>query len=170
MSQFKFRLQSVQKLRERLRDEAADSLRQARLAVQKLNDQVDALQNEMIEQQKLQTGASSGVINTQRVLESQRYQLHLTGEILALKENISLIEQECERRQHLLVKREQDVRALEKLKEAQLAQWQHSQNLAQQSRLDEWASFRFWKQAQSQSAAELLESDDVTLESQSKAE
>ncbi|MFO0942212.1 MAG: flagellar export protein FliJ [Pirellulales bacterium] len=166
MSQFRFRLQSVQKLRERLRDEAADSLRQARLAIQKLNEQVDVLQQEMGEQQKLQSGASEGVINTQRVLESQRYQLHLTGEILALKENISLIEQECERRQQLLIKREQDVRALEKLKEAQLAQWQHEQNLAQQSRLDEWASFRFWKQAQVDEASGSLNSDEVDARSQ----
>lgn len=170
MSQFRFRLQSVQKLRERLRDEAADSLRQARLAIQKLNDQVDLLQNEMVEQQELQMGASTGVINTQRVLESQRYQLHLTGEILALKENISLIEQECERRQQLLIKREQDVRALEKLKEAQLAQWHHAQNLAQQSRLDEWASFRFWKQSQVESASGLMESDEINLDSQRSLE
>lgn len=148
MSQFQFRLQSVLRLRERLRDEAADSLRQARLAIQKLNDQIDTLQSEVTDQQRLQSGSSTGVINTQRVLESQRYQLHLAGEILSARENIALIEQECQRRQQLLVKREQDVRALEKLRESQMTQWQHMQIVAQQSRLDEWASFRFWKNAQ----------------------
>ena len=151
MSQFQFRLQSVLRLRERLRDEAADSLRQARLAIQKLNDQIAVLQAEVVGQQQLQSGSSTGVINTQRVLESQRYQLHLTGEILSARENIALIEQECERRKQLLVKREQDVRALEKLRENQIQQWQHGQLIAQQSRLDEWASFRFWKNSQSDS-------------------
>lgn len=148
MSQFKFRLQSVQKLRERMRDEAADSLRQARLAIQKLNEQMDELHAEMAGQARLQSEASSGVINTQRMLESQRYQLHLLSQTQTIKDNIALIEQECERRQQLLVKREQDVRALEKLRESQLSNWQYAQTLAQQSRLDEWASFRFWKNAQ----------------------
>lgn len=164
MSQFKFRLQSVQKLRERLRDEAADAVRQARLAIQKLNDQLDSLQAEMAEQARLQSDASSGVINTQRVLESQRYQLHILSQMQAIRNNISLIEQECERRQKLLVKREQDVRVLEKLRDSQHGQWQHTQLLNQQSRLDEWASFRFWKNAQSGQGSQPMDigSEDLT--------
>lgn len=148
MSQFKFRLQSVQKLRIRLRDEAADSLQQARLAIQKLNEQVEQLQAEFTQQAQLQSQASSGVINTQRVLESQRYQTHLLSEINSVRHNIALIEQECERRKQILIKREQDVRALEKLYEAQLGQYQHAQTIAAQGRLDEWAGFRYWKNAQ----------------------
>lgn len=147
---FKFRLQSVLTLRERVRDEAADSLRQAHLAAQKLRDQVDQLQGEVATQSALQAQASTGVINTQKILESQRYQLHLLGQINSIRNNIALIEQECERRKSILVKREQEVKALEKLQQAQLEQWQHNQLVAQQSRLDEWASFRFWKDASNQ--------------------
>jgi flagellar protein FliJ len=150
MSQFKFRLASVQRLRERLRDEAADSLQQARLAVQKLTQQLDQLQTDFNDQAKLQSQASSGVINTQRVLESQRYQTHLLAEMGTVRDNISLVEQECERRKHILIKREQDVRAMEKLRESQLAQHQEAAIIAAQGRLDEWAGFHFWKKSQTE--------------------
>jgi flagellar protein FliJ len=148
MSQFKFRLDSVQRLRERLRDEAADSLQQARLAIQKLTEQLETLQTEFTRQAQLQSQASSGIINTQRVLESQRYQAHLLSEIATVRNNIALVEQECERRKQQLIKREQDVRAMEKLRESQLSQYQYAQSVASQGRLDEWAGFHFWKKAQ----------------------
>ena len=147
MSQFKFRLQSVQKLRERLRDEAADSLQQAHMALKKLNDQLDQLKAEMTQQSQLQHQWSNGVINTQRVLESQRYQMHLLSEMQHIQQNIELVQQECERRKLALVKREQDVKALEKLRESQTEQWKHEQLVLQQSRMDEWAGFRHWNQA-----------------------
>jgi flagellar FliJ protein len=148
MSQFKFRLQNVQTLRERLRDEAADSLQQAMLAIQKLTEQMEQIQTEFAHQAQLQSQASSGVIDTQRVLESQRYQTHLLSEIDSVRNNISLIEQECERRKQILIKREQDVRSLDKLRESQLSQHQHAQTIAAQGRLDEWAGFHFWKDSQ----------------------
>lgn len=66
---------------------------------------MDELHGEMAAQARLQSEASSGVINTQRMLESQRYQLHLLSQIQTIKDNIALIEQECERRQQLLVSR-----------------------------------------------------------------
>jgi flagellar export protein FliJ len=146
MNQFKFRLQSVQKLRERLRDEAADALQQAHLAIQKLNGQLAQFDTEMNEQARLQHQLSDGVINTHKVLESQRYQMHLLAEIQQVKHNIELIQQECQRRQLVLIKREQDVRALEKLRDSQAEQWQQEQLILQQSRMDEWAGFRHWNQ------------------------
>ena len=147
MSSFRFKLQSVQLLRERLRDQAAESLHQAHLALQKLSEQLQQLQQEISDQSVLQSQASVGTIDTQRVIESQRYQLQLMAQSQVIQDNIALIEQECERRQLQLVKREQDVRVLEKLRESQLQQWHHSQALSQQSRLDEWSSFQFWKRS-----------------------
>lgn len=149
MNQFKFRLQSVQSLRERLRDQAADSLQQAKLAIQKLTEQLQQLEADFTGQSQIQSQASFGVVDTQRVLESQRYQTHLISQINTVRNNISLIEQECERREQILIKREQDVRAMEKLYDAQLRQYQHAQAIAAQSRLDEWAGFRFWQNSQS---------------------
>ena len=144
MSHFKFRLQTVQRLRERLRDQAAESLGQARLAVVRLNEQVQQLQVEMQFQAGLQTQASQGIIQTQTVLDSQRYQLWLASELAACRDKIALIEQEVQRRQQLLIQRERDVQAMEKLRQSQLAQWRQARLAAEQSRLDEWASFRHW--------------------------
>jgi flagellar export protein FliJ len=149
MNQFRFRLQNIQKLRQRLRDEAADSLRQAQLAIDTLNSEVEALNSELSGQVQLQSQASRTIIDTQRVLESQRYQLHLLGNIQSLREKVSLVQQEYERRRQTLIQREQDVRALERLGEAQQLQWQHTQSVRQQHRLDEWAGFRYWNSTDS---------------------
>jgi flagellar export protein FliJ len=144
MNQFRFRLQNIQKLRQRLRDEAADALQQAQLAIDTLNSEVMALTDELSGQAELQAQVSRTIIDTQRVLESQRYQLHLLGNIQSLREKVSLVQQEHERRRQTLIQREQDVRALERLRDAQQRQWQHTQSVRQQHRLDEWAGFRYW--------------------------
>jgi hypothetical protein len=70
--------------------------------------------------------------------------LHLLGNIQSLREKVSLVQQEHERRRQTLIQREQDVRALERLRDAQQLQWQHTQSVRQQHRLDEWAGFRYW--------------------------
>ncbi len=150
MSSFQFSLKSVERLRERNRDNAAESLRQAIEAKNRLAEQVSQFLADMSEQTRLQAQASDsgGAIQTQRILESQRYQLHLLAQVKMLEEKIDLIEQECQRRKSILVQREQEVRALEKLRLSQLAQWEHIQSIRQQHRLDEWAGYRYWKTSQ----------------------
>lgn len=150
MSNFRFTLASVEKLRMRHRDAAAESLRQAIEAQNQLNEQVSQILSEANEQAQMQIQSSGGTIQTQRILESQRYQLHLLAQVKVLREKIDLIGQECERRKQILVQREQEVRAMEKLRMAQFAQWEHIQTVRQQHRLDEWAGYRFWKNAQSE--------------------
>jgi flagellar FliJ protein len=151
MSGFQFRLKGVQQIRERLRDKAAEAMKAAAMAIETLQSEIDSRRTEIASQSRNQVDSSVGLINTQRVLDSQRYQLYLLSEIQKLQEKIDLIRQELERRRATLVQREQDVKALEKLKANQLQQWEYQQAVRQQSRLDEWASFRFWQSAHTQS-------------------
>ena len=147
MENFQFRLRGVEKLRLRLRDSAAESLRQAQEAKRHLFEQIAQLQTEILEQSIMQGQAASGLIETQRVLDSQRYQLHLQSQIKMIQDKVALIEQECQRRQQTLVERETEVRALEKLRDKQHDQWQQLQSARAQHRLDEWSGYRHWAQS-----------------------
>lgn len=148
MADFQFRLQSIEKLRIRNRDTAAEALRQAHEAKRHLCDQIDQLRAEILEQTTLQGQAASGLVQTQRVLESQRYQLHLQSQIKMIQDKGALIEQECQRRQQTLIERETEVRAMEKLRDKQLEQWQQLQSTRAQNRLDEWSGYRYWAESQ----------------------
>lgn len=144
MNHFHFRLQTITKLRLRQRDAAAESFRQAVEARNHLHQQTEKLQVEIAQQTSLQSQVTSGTIQTQRVLESQRYQLHLLSQINLIGEKIALIDQECQRRQQTLIQRETEVQALERLKETQYAQWQQLQTSQQQQAIDQWAGFQHW--------------------------
>jgi flagellar export protein FliJ len=141
---FRFRLQSIVRLRERDRDEAAESLRQALQAKQILEDQVSETQAERNSQDPLRTVAKNAEIDFPKMINAQRYQMYLDGQIAALREQISLVDQECQRRRAALVKCEQAVRSLEKLQEHQRTQWNAQQTSHEQNTLDQWSSFRYW--------------------------
>lgn len=141
---FRFRLQSIVRLRERERDQAADELRLAQQAKQVLLDQITGLQNEREQANAQRQLARPGVFDPQKMLESHRYQMHLDNQINHLQSQVSLVEQECQRRRAKLVKCEQAVRSLEKLKEKQLADWEAGLQSKSQDALDQWSSFRYW--------------------------
>ncbi len=145
MKQFKFRLENVQKLRERERDTAAESYRQAMLAISKLQEEIERILQEHASQQPLQAGSIQGEVKPQLMLESQRYQMHLMQQVTQLRSQVQLIQGEAEKRRLALVKREQAVRSLEKLAERQRSEWEAANDQQAQIALDEWAGFRYWK-------------------------
>ncbi|QDV27122.1 flagellar export protein FliJ [Aureliella helgolandensis] len=144
MSEFKFGLQNVVKLRERERDAAAQSYRQALLAIEKLGQQIADLQAEHDGQAPWQSQFTVGTVAPQRIMESQRFQMHLQQEIAGIRSQIELIEAECEKRRQALVAREQALSSLEKLREQQHQAWDADQIRHEQIVLDEWAGFKHW--------------------------
>lgn len=145
MNQFKFRLKSIQSLRERERDAAAESYRQARLAINKLEAEVERVLDEhRAHNPKLE--ANQFHVNTQRLLEVQRYQMHLMQQAEQLRSQIKMVEVEAEKRRLVLVKREQAVHALLKLEDRQKLEWEAANQARAQIALDEWAGFRYWKE------------------------
>jgi flagellar export protein FliJ len=81
--------------------------------------------------------------------------LFLESQVAELQGQISLIEQECQRRRAKLVKCEQAVRSLEKLEEHQRAEWNAAQVSSEQNTLDQWSSFRYWSKSQIDDATTL---------------
>ena len=145
MSNFRFRLQSIMRLRVRDRDKAGQALQQAQLAKQKLLDQIREYQEESDCQISVRSAASLGQVDIQRVIDAQRYQLTLAESIRSLEANIGLIDQEIEKRRAKLVVCEQEVRVLEKLEEHQRTAWEAEEAVRGQARLDEWASFQHFQ-------------------------
>ncbi len=145
-----FRLTSIVKLRERQRDTAAGAYREALAAKAKLQTQVAALMDEHAAQIPLQTSSSAGQVNTQRLIESQRYQLYLMQQVKGIESQIELVEAECEKRRLLLVQREQALSSLEKLRENQQVEWDAQQLNREQETLDHWGSFVHWKKSKGQ--------------------
>ena len=157
---FRFRLQSVTKLRERDRDDAAEALRQALRAKQILEGQVTEIETERSQQNELRKATQTGSVDLQKTIDAQRYQFFLDSQVADLQEQISLIEQECQRRRTKLVKSEQAVRSLEKLEEHQRAEWSAQQASNEQSTLDQWSSFRYWSNNQIDDSGETLQQTD----------
>ncbi len=154
---FRFRLQSIVRLRERDRDQAAESLRQAFQAKQMLENQVSEIQVERSQQDALRMVAPKSEIDFQKMIDAQRYQIYLDSQVADLQGKISLIEQECQRRRVKLVKCEQAVRSLEKLNEHQLTEWNAQQASNDQNTLDQWSSFRYWSKSLSEKGSDPLE-------------
>ncbi|MCA9192739.1 MAG: flagellar export protein FliJ [Planctomycetales bacterium] len=144
MSNYQFRFQSVEMVRRRSRDQAAKAFEQADLARRMLAAQVEDLLAEHRQQHAVQNSALQGHVDAQRLLESQRYQLHLMQQVAGLKSQIQMVEAEVERRRKTLVSKEQEVQTLERLKARELEAWNHTQLRREQEALDAWAGFQHW--------------------------
>jgi flagellar protein FliJ len=145
VSVFRFRLQSILKLRLRERDKAVQSIQQAQLAKHKLLDQISQLESENQQQVAVRSAASTGLVDIQRLIDSQRYQLNLAENIRAIQGNVALIDQEIEKRRAKLVVCEQGVKALEKLEEQCRTSSQTDEFARSQASLDEWASIQHFQ-------------------------
>ncbi len=144
MNHFEFRLKSLQALRERERDAAADAYGQARRAIEKLETQTELLMQEHASHVPARLLAAQQAVNSQQLLEVERYQMHLMQQVHQLRSQIQMIEAEAEKRRLVLVQREQAVEALDKLKQRRQAEWDKADQHRAQIALDEWAGFRYW--------------------------
>jgi flagellar protein FliJ len=144
----KFRLATLLKIRERERDHASQEVQKARQAIEKLEaSKRDLLhQNELMNAVRKQSG--QGALDLRQLLDAQRFQMVLLGQVQQLDQNLGELGQELQRREANLLRCQQGVKALEKLREHRD---QSAQTLAltkQQERTDEWASVKFAKQIQ----------------------
>lgn len=137
-----FRLAVVLKLRERQRDEAARSLDEVRRAIGIVDERTREIEQDfqMIEQEKSQW--LMGDIPVHQLLNAQRYQYVLTGQLQHLASQRSQLHAEQIKREQVLVQCQKAVRSLEKLSDAQQALLASKQRELQQSRQDEWSNNR----------------------------
>jgi flagellar export protein FliJ len=138
----KFRLATLLKLRIRDRDLAAKSVQEVRNAISKLNERENEINASNREMDEYRKQASHGAVNLHQILDAQRFQMVLAAQMEQIADHQSKLKQELERREFTLLKAQQAVKSLEKLRDQRDAAAEVHALAKQQERLDEWASVR----------------------------
>lgn len=147
----KFRLATLLKIRERERDQAAKSVQDARMAIEKLSHQKQELLSENESMNAIRKSASMGAVNLQSILDTQRFQMVLGAQVQQIDNHLGTLNQELQRRESQLLKCQQAVKSLEKLRDQREEAAETLALQKQQERTDEWASVRFAMDIQSHS-------------------
>ena len=141
MAKFRFRLATLRKLREARRDELRMKLAEAYQAVQLLEEQLAAVQREIIQLQATQRSAIEGATtDVNWLLEAGRYQSALRAQQTTMQDQTKLLFTEIERRRQAVVDADQQVRVLDKLHERQLNEHRQKLQRAEVKLMDEIAS------------------------------
>jgi flagellar FliJ protein len=140
---FVFRLEKLLKLRERLRDERGLALAQAERAVQIIDSQLVELASERAENREAARKSQlGGPLEVDRLLDSHRYELMLSGQERHLRQQRERVALEVARRRAALVEADRQVKSLEKLREKQSLAHEREEQRKETNDLDEIAQRR----------------------------
>jgi flagellar FliJ protein len=144
MAKYKFRLETLQKVREATRDTQRASLAEAFRAEQVLAENREQLAAEERELHELRRAATKGqYLDVNRLLEAQRYELLLKAQSQELTKQSILLAAETERRRQMLVEADREVRVLELLDERHRETHARDAQRAETKRLDDVATVRW---------------------------
>src|SRR4029078_2853318 len=144
MGTYKFRMESLQKVREAHRDQQRASLAEAFRAEQVLAENQAQLVDEERCLRELQRSAADGkYLDVNRLLEAQRYELLLKAQAQELAKQAILLSAETERRRQILVEADREVRVLELLDERHRGARARDEQRAETKRLDDVATVRW---------------------------
>jgi flagellar export protein FliJ len=140
MPEPRFRLATLLRLRESTRDECRARLAEAQRADQELLDQLTRLD---IEQQRAQDecrrAVGPGNVDIDRLVESHRYAVSLRAHEEELRERRQTLAVEIRRRRETLLKADQDVQVLEKLRDRRLERHRLEAGRKEAKQIDEAA-------------------------------
>jgi flagellar protein FliJ len=143
MSKYKFRLATLQKLREARRDQERTALAEAFRAEQILAEHRSALSAEQAALRNLQRDVvAERYLDVNRLLEAQRYELVLKTREQELARQKELLAVETERRRQAVVEADREVRVLELLDDRHRRQHQREQQRQETKQMDEAALVR----------------------------
>ena len=143
MAKFRFRLATLQKLREIHRDELRSKLAEAVHAQQIFEEQFAQVATEIANLELMRRKAvTSSSINVDSLLEAQRYQGVLIVQQVKMREQMRLLSAEVDRRRGAVVEADRQVKVLEKLHEHKLEEHRKEQQRAETKVLDEVAARR----------------------------
>ena len=144
MARFRFRLQTLRRLREIHRDELRVRLAEAFQAERILADERTALAQERAELADQQRRmVTQGSLDVNRLLASQRYQLLLESQERTLAEQALKLAEEVERRCEAVVEADRQVRSLDKLRERKEQEHRVAAERTEAKRLDEIGMMRW---------------------------
>jgi flagellar protein FliJ len=138
MKKFQFRLDSLVRLRESVRDERRSQLAEAMRIQASLEGEMQQLRLKLDEARQMHT-APQGVVDIDRLLVAERYEMVLLLEKHNLEQQQASMNAEVEKRRQALVWADQDVRVLEKLRETQFQRWRAGSERDALEHLDEIA-------------------------------
>jgi flagellar export protein FliJ len=140
MPPFRFRLTTLQRLRENDRDERRSRLADAQRAedivaarIADIDADLDRMRDETARRSR------PGRMDIDALMELQRYELLLKAERQAAEQQRALVAAEVERRREALVLADREVRVLERLREAQQARHRQAEERQDRKVLDEIA-------------------------------
>lgn len=139
MPSFKFRLQTLFRLRERTRDERREQLADALRVDDALRLQLEELGGQRALARRLQT-LGAGPVDVDRLLEAQRYEASVQVEILHVEDQRRRVTAEIETRRAALVEADRELKVLEKLRATRLSEHLRMEAAWDVKRLDEAAS------------------------------
>jgi flagellar protein FliJ len=143
MAKYKFRLETVRKLRLARRDQQRASLAEAFRAEQVLAERKTELAREQQTLHELRRSAAANrYLDVNRLLEAQRYELVLKGRELELARQRDLLAVEIERRRLAVVEADREVRVLELLDEKHRRTHLRQEQRLETRQLDEAALLR----------------------------
>jgi flagellar FliJ protein len=144
MPRFRFRLDTLRRLREMNRDELRVRLAEAYQAEQILAEQREALAGEaaalVATRREL---VAAGAVDVTRMIESQRYQMLLEAQARTLADQAARLAQEVEARRQAVVEADRQVRVLDKLRERRQDEHTRAARAAEAKQLDEIATNRW---------------------------
>jgi flagellar protein FliJ len=141
MSKYRFRLETLEKLRIAERDERRAALADGYRAEQILAERRAALANEAAALRRAQRAAlASPYMDINQLVEAQRYDTVLHAQDNLLREQGHRLAVEIERRRLAVVEADRAVRALEKLDQRRRTEHRQHQQRAEYRQLDEIAS------------------------------
>lgn len=147
MAKFEFRLASLLRLRESVRDQRRAALAEAYRVDELLQQRLAQIARELgWLRERARRAAGPGHIDVDQLLEAQRYELALRAEERQFQRQRAAVAAEIERRRQALVEADREVRTLEKLREKQWQAWQSEENRRQTRQLDEMAQQRFLRE------------------------
>jgi flagellar export protein FliJ len=143
MAKFKFRLATLLRLRQSVRDERRAALAQAYRAEEILRGQHGQLAGALEEVARhCQEALSPGQVNIDQVLEARRYELVLKSQQQEIGRQQQAVEAEIEHRRGALSEANREVRVLEKLRDRQQDRYRQEENRREIKELDEVAGRR----------------------------
>lgn len=119
MRPFRFRLATLLKMRQAVRDDRSAELLKAELAAERLAGRKEELNEELQQLTSSRRTTSVGPLVVDQLIESQRYEMILLAEEKTLTEQERIIGGEVAKRQETLMEADRKVRVLEKLSEKQ---------------------------------------------------
>jgi flagellar export protein FliJ len=142
MPKYRFRLETLRKVREARRAQQRAALAEAFRAEQVLASNRAELEAEAATLREVRRSAAAGrYLDVTRMLEAQRYELLLKARGQELAKQAALLAAETERRRQALVEADREVRVLELLDERKRREHDRRKQRIEVKQLDEVAMF-----------------------------